>query len=258
MSETATAVPSRLRRQWAGVALFAAAGAAAGYVLLSEWWTTTEGGRWLLVAGGLAAIELDVLRRWLARNRYRATGPPRPTLGVANLLTVIRGLLLAAVAGFLPLAKPMDFGLWVPAGLYGAVVVLDYADGFLARWRDETTQLGASLDETFDTIGLFVAPLLAVSYAQLPVWYLAVPLAKPVYLLSLRLWEGPIGGRLGELPGSRARRPLATLQMTVTAVALSPLVSPPATTVLATVAMTPFLAVFLRDWLAVTGLVDQM
>jgi CDP-diacylglycerol--glycerol-3-phosphate 3-phosphatidyltransferase len=256
MSRTGTAVPPRLRRQWVGVAVLAAAGAAAGYVLLSEWWTTTEGGRWLLVAGGLAAIELDVLRRWLARNRYRPTAPTRPTLGAANLLTVARGLLLAAVAGFLPLARPLALGLWVPAALYGAVVALDYADGFLARRRGETTQLGASLDETFDTIGLFVAPLLAVLYAQLPVWYLAVPLAKPAYLLSLRLWEGPVGGRLGELPGSRARRPLATLQMVVTAAVLSPLVAPPATTVLATAAMIPFLAVFCRDWLAVTGLVD--
>jgi CDP-diacylglycerol--glycerol-3-phosphate 3-phosphatidyltransferase len=238
------------------VALLATAGAAAGYVLLSEWWTSTDGGRWLLVAGGLAAVELDVLRRWLGRNRYRPTAPTRPTLGLANLLTVTRGLLLAAVAGFLPLARPMELGLWVPAGLYGAVVALDYVDGFLARRRDETTQLGASLDETFDTIGLFVAPLLAVSYAQLPVWYLAVPLAKPAYLLTLRLWEGPIGGRLADLPGSRVRRPLATLQMVVTAVALSPLVAPPVTTVLATVAMTPFLAVFVRDWLSVTGLVD--
>lgn len=253
MSGAGTAVPTRLRRQWAGVALLAVAGGFVGYLLLSEWWTTTHGGQWLLVAGAVAAGELHVLRQRLARNRDGAAAPPRPTLGVANLLTVARGLLLAAVAGFLPLARPMEFGLWVPAGLYAAAVVLDYADGFVARRRDEMTELGASLDETFDTVGLFVAPLLAVSYAQLPVWYLAIPLAKPVYLLSLRLRTRVTGRQPGALPRSRVRRPLATLQMSVAAAALSPLLVPPATTAVATAAMVPFLAVFARDWLAVTG-----
>jgi len=253
MSGAGTAVPTRLRRQWAGVALLAVAGGVAGYLLLSEWWTTTHGGQWLLVAGAVAAGELHVLRRGLARNRDGATAPPRPTLGVANLLTVARGLLLAAVAGFLPLSRPMELGLWVPAGLYAAAVVLDYADGVVARRRGEITELGASLDETFDTIGLFVAPLLAVSYAQLPAWYLAIPLAKPAYLLSLRLWSRVTGRQPGPLPASRVRRPLATLQMSVAALALSPLATPPATTAIATAAMVPFLAVFARDWLAVTG-----
>ncbi len=253
MSGAGTAVPTRLRRQWTGVALLAVAGGITGYLLLSEWWTTTHGGQWLAVAGTVAAGELHVLRQRLARNRDRGAAPPRPTLGVANLLTVARGLLLAAVAGFLPLSRPVGLGLWVPPGLYAAAVVLDYADGFVARRRGEMTELGASLDETFDTVGLFVAPLLAVSYAQLPAWYLAIPLAKPAYLLGLRLWSRATSRQPAVLPQSRLRRPLATLQMCVAALALSPLLVPPMTTAVATAAMVPFLALFARDWLAVTG-----
>ncbi|MFB6125753.1 MAG: CDP-alcohol phosphatidyltransferase family protein [Halolamina sp.] len=253
MSGRPSSVPVRLRREWAGVTILAGASAAVGSLLLSEWWTTSHGRTWLLIAGGLAAAELVLLRQWLHDNRPTDAAKLRTTLGVANGLTVLRGLLVAAVAGFLPLATPSGGGLWVPTALYAGAVVLDYADGFFARRLGEVTALGRRLDEAMDTVGLFVAPTLAVAYGQLPSWYLLVPLAKPLYVASLRAYRRLVAGELQPLPESSLRRGLAALQMSLTAVALSPPVGPPVTTVLAAVGVVPFVGMFARDWLAVTG-----
>lgn len=255
MSGQPSAVPARLRRQWAGVTAVAAVGAVFGFVLLSRWWSASHGRVWLVAAAGVALVELALLRRWLGANRPGGVGRLRPTLGVANWLTVFRGLLVAALAGFLPLTRPSGVGLWVPAGLYGGAVVLDYLDGLVARRVDEVTDLGRRLDEATDTAGLAVAPALAVVYGQFPVWYLVVPLAKPLYVTSLWAWRRLSDRDLRPLPESPLRRRLAALQMVLTAIALFPAVGPPVTTVLAAAGAVPFAALFARDWLAAVGAV---
>ncbi|ERH03329.1 MAG: phosphatidylglycerophosphate synthase [Halorubrum sp. J07HR59] len=233
--------------------VLASVGAVVGFLLLSRWWTASHGGAWLTAAGGFAVVELLLLRRWLPTNRSTDTAPIRPTLGIANGLTVLRGLLLAAVAGFLPLAKPPGTGLWVPAALYSGAVLLDYLDGFFARQLGEVTQLGRRLDEAMDTTGLAVAAALAVLYGQFPVWYLLVLLAKPAYLASLWVWQRASSRSLSPLPETTVRRRLAALQMVVTASALSPPVGPPITTWLAALGAIPFAALFVRDWFAAIG-----
>lgn len=241
--------------------VLAAAGAIVGFLLLSDWWTVGHGGWWLAVAGCVASGELLLLRRWLRENhadRPQVDSPARlrPSLGIANAVTVFRGLLIAAVAGFLPLASPSTPGLWVPAVLYGTAVVLDFLDGSIARRFGQETRLGRRLDEATDTVGLFVAPTLAILFGQVPAWFLVVPLGKPAYLVSLWIYR-LAGNELRPLPDSAIRRPIAGLQMTVTALVLVPVVSPAVGTVVAVVAVVPFVVSFGRDWLVVVGLLGE-
>lgn len=230
----------------------AVAAAVAGYVTLDRWWSTARATRWAAPVVAVLGYELWLVWRGLAAERPRGERAPPAGLGGGNALTIARGLLVALLAGFLLVPRPDGALGLLPGALYAASVLLDFLDGRLARRAGGGTALGETLDVEFDALGLLVAPLLAVRYGQLPLPYLAVGVARYAFVggLRLRRWRGLA---VHPLPPSRARRFLAALQMVVASGALLYVVRPPLSTVVAAVAMAPFLAGFLRDWLAVTG-----
>jgi CDP-diacylglycerol--glycerol-3-phosphate 3-phosphatidyltransferase len=241
---------ARLRRQW-GIAMLTAVGVAVmGYVALSDWWTHFHGLRWTATTAVVLTYELWLLWRHLDRNRCETTGLLLDSLGIATAVTFARGLATAAVAGFITVPEPVGRAAWLPAGLFVITVALDWVDGRLARQYGETTVLGAKLDLEFDGLCLLVGGLLGIAYGVLPPWYLAVGLARPTFVAS-RWLHRRRGRSVGSVPPSDVRRPLTGLQMVVCSIALLPVVSPPVSTVLATVAMVPFIGVFVRDFHAV-------
>ncbi|MFC7155709.1 CDP-alcohol phosphatidyltransferase family protein [Halomarina halobia] len=247
-----SAATDRLRRGWAAAVAAGIVALVGGASALAVAGPPGTGLRWLVGAGALLGAEAALLWRALGDNRTSAGGPLLPTLGLANALTLVRGLALSGVAGFLLLPPPSGALAWIPGLLYGTAVLLDQLDGRVARGRGRTTLLGVRLDTAFDTVGLLVAPVLAVRYGQLPVWYLAVSAARYVFLAGLFLRRRR-GRPIAPLPERPVRRVLAGVQMAVVSLALLPVLGPPTTTVLATAAMLPFLAQFARDWSAVTS-----
>lgn len=238
------------------VVVVAVVAAVAGYVTLDRWWSTASATRWAAPVAGVLGYELWLVWRGLAAERARGERAPSAGLSVGNALTVARGLLVALLAGFLLVPQPAGALGRLPGALYAVSVVLDVLDGWLARRAGGATALGETLDVEFDALGLLVAPLLAVRYGQLPLAYLAVGVARYAFVggLRLRRWRGL---SVHPLPPSRARRVLAALQMVVVSSALLYVVRPPLSTVVAAVAMAPFFAGFLRDWLAVTGRIGR-
>ena len=240
----------RLRRQWAVTVLTAIGIAIVGYVFLSDWWTRLHGLRWTVTTGIVLTYELGLLWRYLDQNRCEPAGLLLDSLGIATAATLTRGLIIAAVAGFIVLPTPMGHTAWFPAGLYVVAVALDRLDGRLARRYGETTVLGAKLDGEFDGLSLLVAGLLGTVYGTLPPWYLAVGLARPAFVVGGWLHRRR-GGSVGSIPPSAVRRPLAGVQMLVCSVALVPIVPSTVSIALATVAMIPFVGVFVRDFRSV-------
>jgi CDP-diacylglycerol--glycerol-3-phosphate 3-phosphatidyltransferase len=281
-----TGVPPGLRRRWrltvlsavlaTGVVVFAATHAFAAMVAAM----------WLAAAAVPIAYTQWVLGRSLDLNHppepAGSSGDPGPaadvatdggtvtvggratdgdsqlysTLGVANGLTLTRGWLYAGVAGFLLVVPPADSAWrWLPALWYGVGVAFDWLDGTVARTVSRPTVLGERLDHAFDTLGFLVAPLVGVVWGALPVWYLAISAARYLFLLGCWLREAR-GLPVDPLPESRVRRPLAAFQMAVITVALVPATPAALVHPAVTVAMLPSLAVFLRDYLAVTGRLD--
>lgn len=179
------------------------------------------------------------------------SGLPVSLFGLANTVTLLRGALYAVVAGFV--VVPPDSNLvWVPAVAYGAGVALDKLDGVIARTVGETTPIGRRLDMTFDTFGFVAAPLVAVLWGQLPVWYLSLSVARYAYRGGLA-WRRHWGRPLHDEPDSDLGKYLAGMQMAFITVALTPAVP---TDVVWTVAPIPLLlslSVFARDFLVVTG-----
>ncbi|GAA0455320.1 CDP-alcohol phosphatidyltransferase family protein [Halococcus dombrowskii] len=237
----------RLRRQWGLTVLTAVSVAIVGYVFLSDWWTRRHGIQWTVTAGVVLTYELWLLWRYLDQNRCESAGLLLDSLGIATAATLARGLLTAAVAGFIVLPEPTGQTAWLPAVLYVVAVALDRVDGRLARQYGETTMLGAKLDLEFDGLSLLVAGLLGIVYGTLPLWYLAVGLARPAFVIGRSLHRRR-GGAVGSIPPSTVRRPLTGVQMFVCSVALVPIVPSTVSIALATVAMIPFVCVFARDF----------
>jgi len=233
-----------------GVAL-AALAAGAGAVTAGA--GTDAAGAWLLPAAIVVAWECAFLARRTDRNH--PPGEPDAVaggLGLANAVTLGRGLLYAGVAGFVltgPLAGPWA---WAPALLYGSGAALDAVDGVLARRLGRPTVLGEKLDLGIDTLGFLVAPLAGVAWGRIPVWYLTLSAAR--YLFKLGCWRRRRRGLpVSDLPASRVRRPLAGVQMAFIAVALAPVLPPSVVAAIAGVVVAPSLAVFVRDYLVVAG-----
>lgn len=209
---------------------------------------------WLLAGLACWGFVLWQCYQRLHLNCNTVSGRCFPALGHGNRITLLRGLLIAATAGFLALTS-VDLGPWllyIPAALYTAAALGDWLDGLLARRQQQTTRLGTELDTALDALGLLIAPLLAVLYGKLHISYLLVSSAYYLFQWGIG-WRLRHGRPVFALPPSRVRRHLAGLQMALVAVALWPPLQADVTRFLGFALMIPLLLGFCRDWLHVSG-----
>jgi CDP-diacylglycerol--glycerol-3-phosphate 3-phosphatidyltransferase len=244
-----------LRRRWWVMAVLCVPLLLLGYQLLRTEWHLSYAWRWTMAAAGILAYELWLLWRGLKDNRLRGGSTLLPTLGVGNILTMLRGLALGLLAGFLFSPWPPGRLAWMPAMLYTMAIIADYLDGYLARITHRATVLGENLDIEFDALGMLIAISLAVHYAQLPGWYLLLGLSRYLFLLGI-WWRKQQGKPVYDLPPSAHRRMVAGFQMVFMSVMLWPVVYPPLTTLAGVVFAIPFVASFTRDWFVVSGRID--
>jgi CDP-diacylglycerol--glycerol-3-phosphate 3-phosphatidyltransferase len=244
-----------LRRRWWLMASLYAPLLLLGYQLLRTEWHLAYAWRWAVMAAGVLAYELWLLWRGLKDNRLRGRSTLLPTLGAGNVLTLLRGLALGLLAGFLFSPWPPGRLAWMPALLYTLAIIADYLDGYLARITHRATVLGESLDIEFDALGMLIAISLAVHYDQLPWWYLLLGLSRYLFLLGI-WWRRRQGKPVYDLPPSTQRRMVAGFQMCFMSVILWPMVYPPLTTLAGLMFAIPFVASFTRDWFVVSGRID--
>jgi CDP-diacylglycerol---glycerol-3-phosphate 3-phosphatidyltransferase len=245
-----------LRREWLFFLFASLLFLAGGYALLYASWQLVYAALWLILPSVNTAYLLVVLWRNLDSNKRQDEERLLPTLGLGNVLSLARGLLVAVMLGFLFLPRPAGWLAWLPGILYALSVAADFFDGYAARLSDHVTRLGEILDMSLDGVGVLGASLLAVQYGQAPGWYILVGLARYLFLAGLWL-RRKLGQPTYEMPPSLSRRVFAGLQMGFLAAILWPLFSPPATTIAATLFGLPFLAGFLRDWLYVSGVLKS-
>ena len=247
-----------LRRQWLLVALVYAAGLLLGWALLralgaSAW-------QWLLPAAGLLALQLGVFWWVLPQNHPHenltaARGAPWPTLGIANWMTLTRGLLVGLLAGFVLMPLPAGAWAWLPAILYSSERLLDFMDGYVARVTGRESRLGSTLDMEFDGIGILIASAVAVQMGKLPPWYLLLGVARPIFVVGLWLRQR-WGLTVYDLPPSSQRRLVAGVQTAFVSIMLWPPLPADLTHVAAFMFALPLTASFVRDWLVVSGRLD--
>jgi CDP-diacylglycerol--glycerol-3-phosphate 3-phosphatidyltransferase len=200
---------------------------------------------------------LTVLRSGLPLNRRPGETQVLSHLGMANGITMVRGVLVSVLACFWNWPTTIPFSIhhsfaWLPGVIYITAALLDLVDGSVARHTDRVTRLGERLDTLFDALGLLTAVLAGIALNQLPLSYLATALAYYVFSTGIRV-RRRTGRLVIPLKPRPAARLVAGFNMGFLATALLPIYRPPATTIAAMVFMGPFLAGFLRDWLVVSG-----
>lgn len=244
-----------LRIKWGFLALLCMFYLAGGFMFLRDQWHPDYANRWLLLALPVIIYLLAVVWRNLPTNHRLGEERLLPGLGWGNLLSMLRGVLLAGLAGFLISPRPEGWLAWIPGIIYTLSDATDYLDGYLARLTNHATRLGEILDMSLDGLGVLTASTLAVAYGQVPPWYLSVALARYLWLVGIWLRKR-LGKTIYELPPSLSRRGFAGLQMGLLAVMLWPIFTPPGTHIAASLFALPFLVGFTKDWLYVTGAIQ--
>jgi CDP-diacylglycerol--glycerol-3-phosphate 3-phosphatidyltransferase len=245
-----------LRRQARREALVHTGVLAAGGLALALGTSPAAALPWLLTAAGVAAGIHARLRALLSSNHAPAGGPLRDRLGAANRLTLGRGLLIAAVAGFIAAPPTQGAALWLPGLLYLAAAAGDALDGHWARRRGEESLLGRRLDVELDALGLLAAPAVAVALGRLPPVYLLVGAAYYLYRGGLA-WRRRRGLPAAEAPARPFARTTAGVHMGFVGLALLPVLDPGVLRVTAVLLMLPLLLGFAWDWLRAVGRLDE-
>jgi CDP-diacylglycerol--glycerol-3-phosphate 3-phosphatidyltransferase len=184
------------------------------------------------------------LYRGLPGNRRNGEVDLLPGLGAPTRITMLRGVLVATVAGFLRVPA-------VAAPTYTAAAILDAVDGRAARRTKRETILGSNLDMEVDAAGILVASVSGIVLGKLPLAYAAIGLARYVFVLGSAVRRRR-GRPLRDLDPSRLRRLLAGFQMGFLATALWPQVPDAVSTAAAYPFGAASLLMFARDWLYVS------
>ena len=208
--------------------------------------------RWLMISALTVAGVFWFLRRVLHQNHPADREELFADLGPANVLTIYRGLAYAWMAGFLLLPRPGGLLDWLPALLYIGASVADVFDGYLARRSNRVTRLGETLDMEFDGFGVLLASALAVQYGQLPLVFLLVAFARPLFVWGM-LWRTRQGLPNHPMTDSDQRRIIAGLLMIFLSTVLWPIFEPPVTYAVGAVFGGAVALSFLRDWLVTVG-----
>jgi CDP-diacylglycerol--glycerol-3-phosphate 3-phosphatidyltransferase len=244
---------SALRRQWFAVALLYCAALGAGYGTLAA--AGSDARCWLLLAAAAMCVQLGVLWWALRFNHPPGTRTLFPSLGLANWMTSVRGLLASLLAGFLLGAEPLGWLAWAPAALYMAERVIDFFDGLVARYTRRESQLGTILDMEFDGLGILIAVGLAIQYGHLPVWYWVLGLGRQLFILGLWI-RRRLNWPVLDLQPSDHRRLIAGFQTGFISIILWPLWTDQVALYLAWLFAVPLIFSFGRDWLVVSTTVD--
>lgn len=123
-------------------------------------------------------MEIQEHNRNTVQEEVASGSPPVTWRSVSNLLSLLRIVLVV----------PTAFALWyqsktIAVVLFVLAAATDYLDGFFARRLNQISDLGKILDPLADKIYVAVVVLLLLILNVLPLWFVAVVLARDVLIL---------------------------------------------------------------------------
>jgi len=149
------------------------------------------------------------------------SGAPGPGMGAANRVTLGRAALSVPLGALcLPLGPLPAEGYWWVIVLATVVMILDGADGRIARSTGTQTGFGARFDMEVDAALILALSVLVWAGGRVGAWCLLIGLMRYAFVAASRLW--PVLGR--ELPESRRRKAVCVLQGVVLLVAMGPVI----------------------------------
>jgi phosphatidylglycerophosphate synthase len=142
-------------------------------------------------------------------------------MGAANQVTIVRGALVALLAGLLG-EHGSNAAAAAAVVVASVTVVLDGVDGRLARRSGMASQFGARFDMETDAVFVAVLALLVWQFGKAGSWVLFSGLMRYLFAAAVALYP-----RLQRpVPSSNRGKTIAVLQMIALIVALAPVCSP--------------------------------
>jgi phosphatidylglycerophosphate synthase len=192
----------------------------------------------LTVYAGVAAV---VLMRVSAFHPYPGFGAPNVvTLGRLVLTSLFAGLTLETA--LLPALISADV-MWPFVAVATVILALDALDGFLARRLNLTSLFGARFDMETDALLIFLLSVLAYTLGKAGAWVLMSGLLRYIYLAAGWIW--PLLN--GPLPPSLRRKAVCVTQSAALMGLLAPTIVPPASNVVAFIALLLLVVSFGQD-----------
>jgi len=199
--------------------------------------------RWRIMGQALTAYLL--LAGLIVRSLPRHAPPA--DFGAANTVTLTRATLVCLLAGLIgPQAAGLSGG-WLPFTISLTALLLDGADGYLARRLGLASRFGFYFDMETDAVHILVLCALAYSLQKAGAWVLLAGFLRYIFIaagLILPWLQAP-------LPPSQRRKTVAVLQTAVLLGCLAPSITRPASAYLAASGLALLTASFAVDilWL---------
>ena len=104
---------------------------------------------------------------------------------LSNLLSISRIFIMIPIwyyyASYTETGSNVDYYITIAFVIIGGFT--DFLDGYLARARNEITELGKILDPLCDKIGLGIMALIMYFYADFPIWVIAIMLGRDLLIV---------------------------------------------------------------------------
>ncbi|MBB4122725.1 CDP-alcohol phosphatidyltransferase family protein [Martelella radicis] len=161
-------------------------------------------------------------------------GHPHARFGAANIITAIRAAMASFIGAAILFGNLADLAeLYTLFLLVIVALALDGVDGYLARRTGLQSALGTRFDMEIDAFLILLLSLAAFLLGKAGVWVLAIGLMRYVFVLAqlgLPFLERP-------LPPSFRRKLVCVVQVAALCILLLPVITPPASTAVAAVAL---------------------
>lgn len=170
---------------------------------------------------------------------------------LSDILTLFRTIIIIPLL-VLTLVNFWSSNAWFPAVLVAIFALLDVLDGYAARSLSQESDIGAKMDMFSDSLGVAVIPIVAILMGKLPVYYVSLSLAKPLFEIAKK-YRKLRGKKVEKLPNSNLRQYLGATQMIFLTTSLMPIISSGLTFLISPIILAPSLFQFLKDYAEISG-----
>jgi phosphatidylglycerophosphate synthase len=176
---------------------------------------------------------------------------PHDRLGIANLVTLMRTGMIAALFSLLiqPGLLANDATLaWTVLAVAVVSLCLDGVDGFFARKQGLTSAFGARVDMEVDSVFALLLALLSWQSGKAGAWVLLLGSMRYLFLAAALIWPW----LLAPMPERFSRKAICVVQIAVLIALLAPVIGGPVSWTIAAAATLLLVYSFGRDvfWLA--------
>lgn len=176
---------------------------------------------------------------------------PHDRLGIANIVTLSRTAIIAALFGLLAtpgLLNGSDQLAWTVLAIAILCLSLDGVDGYFARQQGLTSSFGARFDMEIDSVFALLLALLCWQSGKAGLWVLVLGGMRYLFLAAAIAWPW----LLAPLPERFTRKAICVVQIAVLIALIAPIIIGPLSWTIAAIGSSLLVYSFGRDvvWLA--------